>query len=48
MPSQWPRRGLYAITPDEADTQELLWRAEVVLDQREDVSVVVDNEQMGL
>jgi len=33
MPSQWPRRGLYAITPDEADTQELLWRAEVVLDQ---------------
>jgi thiamine-phosphate pyrophosphorylase len=30
---QWPRRGLYAITPDEPDTQELLWRAEVVLDQ---------------
>ena len=33
MPNQWPRRGLYAITPDEPDTQELLWRAEVVLDQ---------------
>jgi thiamine-phosphate pyrophosphorylase len=33
MGKRWPRRGLYAITPDEPDTQELLWRAEVVLDQ---------------
>lgn len=33
MGNRWPRRGLYAITPDEPDTQELLWRAEVVLDQ---------------
>jgi thiamine-phosphate pyrophosphorylase len=33
MRNRWPRRGLYAITPDEPDTQELLWRAEVVLDQ---------------
>jgi thiamine-phosphate pyrophosphorylase len=33
MGNQWPRRGLYAITADEPDTQELLWRAEVVLDQ---------------
>ena len=33
MGNRWPRRGLYAITPDEPDTQELLWRAEAVLDQ---------------
>jgi len=33
MSNRWPRRGLYAITPEEPDTQELLWRAEVVLDQ---------------
>ncbi|HEV2608346.1 MAG TPA: thiamine phosphate synthase, partial [Xanthomonadaceae bacterium] len=33
MSNRWPRSGLYAITPDEPDTQELLWRAEVVLDQ---------------
>lgn len=31
MSSGWPRRGLYAITPDEADTQRLLARAETVL-----------------
>jgi thiamine-phosphate pyrophosphorylase len=28
----WPRRGLYAITPDEADTQRLFKRIEPVLD----------------
>ena len=33
MRNHWPKRGLYAITPDEPDTQELLWRAETVLDQ---------------
>jgi glutamate-1-semialdehyde 2,1-aminomutase len=33
MRNNWPRRGLYAITPDEPDTRELLWRAETVLDQ---------------
>ncbi len=33
MRNGWPRRGLYAITPDESDTHELLWRAEAVLDQ---------------
>lgn len=29
---EWPRRGLYAITPDEADTQRLLERIEPVLE----------------
>ena len=35
MSRYWPssRRGLYAITPEEPDTHELLWRVEVVLDQ---------------
>jgi len=33
MGNRWPMCGLYAITPEEPDTQELLWRAEVVLDQ---------------
>ncbi len=33
MRNHWPKRGLYAITPEETDTHELLWRAEVVLDQ---------------
>ena len=31
MNPQWPRRGLYAITPDEADTARLLVRVEAVL-----------------
>lgn len=31
MSSGWPRRGLYAITPDEADTHRLLARVETVL-----------------
>lgn len=31
MTSRWPRRGLYAITPDEADTARLLRRVETVL-----------------
>lgn len=31
MNSNWPRRGLYAITPDEADTARLLARVEAVL-----------------
>lgn len=31
MNSHWPRRGLYAITPDEADTARLLARVETVL-----------------
>ncbi|MEI2456629.1 MULTISPECIES: thiamine phosphate synthase [Lysobacter] len=31
MTSRWPRRGLYAITPDEADTPRLLRRVEAVL-----------------
>lgn len=30
-PSHWPRRGLYAITPDEADTGRLCARVEPVL-----------------
>ncbi len=33
MRNGWPRRGLYAITPDDADTRRLLKRAELVLDQ---------------
>ncbi len=33
MRSEWPRRGLYAITPDDSDTRRLLKRAEAVLDQ---------------
>jgi thiamine-phosphate pyrophosphorylase len=32
MEFEWPRRGLYAITPDEADTQRLYERVEPVLD----------------
>ena len=32
MRSGWPRRGLYAITPDEVDTRRLLGRIEPVLD----------------
>jgi thiamine-phosphate pyrophosphorylase len=32
MRSQWPVRGLYAITPEEADTRRLLKRVEPVLD----------------
>ncbi|MFK3649659.1 thiamine phosphate synthase [Lysobacter enzymogenes] len=32
MNSSWPRRGLYAITPDEADTARLLARTASVLD----------------
>ena len=32
MRNGWPRRGLYAITPDETDTRRLLRRAEGVLD----------------
>jgi thiamine-phosphate pyrophosphorylase len=32
MDFEWPRRGLYAITPDEADTQRLYERVEPVLD----------------
>ena len=31
MNSSWPRRGLYAITPDEADTARLLVRVSTVL-----------------
>lgn len=31
MTPRWPRRGLYAITPDEADTGRLLLRVETVL-----------------
>ena len=31
MNSRWPRRGLYAITPDEPDTGRLLVRVETVL-----------------
>jgi thiamine-phosphate pyrophosphorylase len=31
MNPRWPRRGLYAITPDEADTGRLLARVETVL-----------------
>jgi len=31
MNSHWPRRGLYVITPDEADTARLLIRVEAVL-----------------
>ncbi|MGH8077633.1 MAG: thiamine phosphate synthase [Lysobacter sp.] len=31
MNSHWPRRGLYAITPDESDTARLLARVETVL-----------------
>src|SRR5262245_64597917 len=31
MNSRWPRRGLYAITPDEPDTDRLLARVETVL-----------------
>ena len=31
MNPKWPRRGLYAITPDDADTPRLLVRAETVL-----------------
>ena len=31
MNSHWPRRGLYVITPDEADTGRLLIRVEAVL-----------------
>jgi len=31
MNPPWPRRGLYAVTPDEADTGRLLARVEVVL-----------------
>ncbi len=31
MNPQWPRRGLYAITPDESDTRRLLARVETVL-----------------
>ena len=31
MNARWPRRGLYAITPDEADTGRLLARVEPVL-----------------
>jgi thiamine-phosphate pyrophosphorylase len=31
MNPRWPRRGLYAITPDEADTARLLARVETVL-----------------
>lgn len=31
MTPRWPRRGLYAITPDEADTGRLLARVEAVL-----------------
>ena len=31
MNPRWPRRGLYAITPDEADTDRLLARVEIVL-----------------
>lgn len=31
MNSAWPRQGLYAITPDEPDTQRLLARVETVL-----------------
>jgi thiamine-phosphate pyrophosphorylase len=33
MRNGWPRRGLYAITPDDSDTRRLLRRAESVLDQ---------------
>lgn len=33
MRKHWPKRGLYAITPDEPDTPALLWCAEAVLDQ---------------
>jgi thiamine-phosphate pyrophosphorylase len=33
MRKHWPKRGLYAITPEDPDTNELLWRVEVVLDQ---------------
>jgi thiamine-phosphate pyrophosphorylase len=32
MRSQWPVRGLYAITPEEADTRRLLKRVEAALD----------------
>jgi thiamine-phosphate pyrophosphorylase len=32
MHFEWPRRGLYAITPDEADTQRLYERVDPVLD----------------
>ncbi|QWP76803.1 thiamine phosphate synthase [Lysobacter sp. K5869] len=32
MKPSWPRRGLYAITPDEADTARLLARTATVLD----------------
>lgn len=31
MSTRWPQRGLYAITPDEADTDRLLARVEAVL-----------------
>ena len=31
MNARWPRRGLYAITPDEPDTGRLLARVEPVL-----------------
>ena len=31
MNPPWPRRGLYAITPDDADTRRLLARVETVL-----------------
>ena len=31
MNPRWPRRGLYAITPDEPDTGRLLARVETVL-----------------
>ena len=33
MRKHWPKRGLYAVTPEDPDTNELLWRVEVVLDQ---------------
>ncbi len=33
MRNGWPRRGLYAITPEDSDTRRLLKRAESVLDQ---------------
>ncbi|MEO7478480.1 MAG: thiamine phosphate synthase [Lysobacteraceae bacterium] len=33
MRNGWPRRGLYAITPEDTDTRRLLKRAESVLDQ---------------
>lgn len=32
MNTRWPRKGLYAITPDEPDTSRLLARVSVVLD----------------